>query len=89
MSLIEDVKYSKDNPEEYNIDLQINLKDNKEIKKIDQARASLLTNSVMVSNELFPTIANSIDQTFKKLQMDNSFVLDLYCIWFINIFYFH
>ena len=71
MSLIESVKYSKDNPEEYNVNLDIVLKDPEERKNIDQDRALLLATAVRVSKELFPTIDHSINQALKKLLIDN------------------
>ena len=71
MSLIESVKYSKDNPEEYNINLDVPLKDHEERKKLDQERASMLAHSVKISKELFPTIDRSINQALEKLKIDN------------------
>ena len=72
MNLIESVRYSKDNPEEYNINLDINIKKNsEEEKKIDQDRAFLLSNSVRVSKELFPSIDRSINQALEKLKINN------------------
>ena len=71
MSLIESVKYSKDNPEEYNVNLDIVLKYPEERKNTDQERALLLATAVRVSKELFPTIDHSINQALEKLLIDN------------------
>ena len=72
MNLIKDSQYSKDNADEYNINLKIENIDNEERMGIDQNRASLLTHTVRISKELFPSIFKYIDIAVQKLNINES-----------------
>ena len=53
MNYLEQFKYSKDDPAEFGVDLNIN---NKEKKKFDDSHLSnLLSRSIRVEKEIFPT----------------------------------
>ena len=48
------IKYSKDDPSEYGINLDLIQKNFSNEKKTDHGRIALISNYVKISNELFP-----------------------------------
>ena len=71
MSVIDEVKYSKDDPDEYGVNVNVK-KTSKESSRInDQERAELISKSVKVSEELFPPVFFSIDNAIKRLKINN------------------
>jgi hypothetical protein len=71
MNYLEQFKYSKDDPTEFGVDLNTN---NKEKKKFDDSHLSnLLSRSIRVEKEIFPTVGSAIEKVFKKLNLNNEF----------------
>ena len=71
MNYLEQFKYSKDDPAEFGVDLNIN---NKEKKKFDDSHLSnLLSRSIRVEKEIFPTVGLAIEKVFKRLNLNNEF----------------
>ena len=65
MNYLEQFKYSKDDPIEFGVDLNTN---NKEKNKFDDSHLSnLLSRSIRVEKEIFPTVGSAIEKVFKKL----------------------
>ena len=68
---LELVKYSKDDPNEYGINLDLIQKNYSQDKNTDHGRIALISNYVKISEQLFPSIYKSIDQALKFLKIDD------------------
>lgn len=69
VSLIEQTQYSKDNPKEYEIELD--LKGNK--KSENKFDAFLLSSAIQIKKDLFPKIHNSITEVLENLNLDENY----------------
>ena len=71
MDIIEAIKYSKDDPDEYGVNINIKKTDKENSRISDQERADLISRSVKVSEELFPQVFISIDNAIKRLKINS------------------
>ena len=71
MNYLEQFKYSKDDPIEFGVDLNTN--NNKKNKFDDSHLSNLLSRSIRVEKEIFPTVGSAIEKVFKKLNLNNEF----------------
>ena len=71
MSIIDEIKYSKDDPEEYGVNLNIKKTDKENSRISDQERSDLISRSVKISAELFPEIFTSIDNAIQRLKINS------------------
>ncbi len=70
MDYLEKYRYSKDNPE----DFDIKLKDTKRPEILDESHLSnLLSHSIKITNDIMPKVHNCIEQVFKRLKIENQF----------------
>ena len=72
MNILDQFRYSKDDPSQLNIKLKQDPYEKTETTKNTNIN-NLLSNSVKVSKEIFPTIAYAIDNVFIKLKIKNNF----------------
>ena len=72
MNILDQFRYSKDDPSQLNIKLKQDPYEKTETTKNTNIN-NLLSNSVKVSKEIFPTIADAIDNVFIKLKIKNNF----------------
>ena len=72
MNILDQFRYSKDDPSQMNIKLKQDPYEKTETTKNTNIN-NLLSNSVKVSKEIFPTIADAIDNVFIKLKIKNNF----------------
>ena len=68
MNILDQFRYSKDDPSQLNIKLKQDPYEKTETTKNTNIN-NLLSNSVKVSKEIFPTIADAIDNVFIKLKI--------------------
>ena len=73
MNILDQFRYSKDDPGQLNITLKQSPYDKAEVGKSRNIN-NLLSNSVKVSEEIFPDINNAIDNVFNKLKIKNNFI---------------
>ena len=71
MNYLQQFKYSKDDPSEFGINPNLRKKDNKNID--DSHLSNLLSRSIRVEKEIFPTVGNAIEKVFKQLDLENEF----------------
>jgi hypothetical protein len=71
MSYLKQFKYSKDDPAEFDINPNLNKNDNKIFD--DSHLSNLLSRSIRVEKEIFPTVGNAIEKVFKRLDLENEF----------------
>ena len=69
---LELVRYSKDDPNEYGINLDLIQKNYSQDKNTDHGRIALISNYVKISEQLFPSIYKSINHALKFLKIDDS-----------------
>ncbi len=70
MDYLEKYRYSKDNPE----DFDIKLKDTKRPEILDESHLSnLLSHSIKITNDIMPKVHNCIEGVFKRLKIENQF----------------
>ena len=70
MNYLEQFKFSRDSPSEFEIDLSLHKKKD----DIDDSHLSnLLSRSIRVDKSIFPSVANAIDKVFKRLNLKNEF----------------
>ena len=69
INFLNEIKYSKDNPEEYQIELDLK-KDNNNLEVQD---AYLLNSSIQIKEDLFPELYESIMEVLNTLKIDNDF----------------
>ena len=69
---LELVKYSKDDPNEYGINLDLIQKNYSQDKNTDHGRIALISNYVKISEQLFPSIYKSINHALKFLKIDDA-----------------
>ena len=72
MNILDQFRYSKDDPSQLNIKLKQDPYEKTETTKNTNIN-NLLSNSVKVSKEIFPTIADAIYNVFIKLKIKNNF----------------
>ena len=72
------VKYSKDDPSEYGINLDLIQKNFSTEKITDHGRIALISNYVKISNELFPSINLSIDRALKNINIKKDDKINFY-----------
>ncbi len=72
MNILDQFRYSKDDPSQLNIKLKQDPYEKTETTKNTNIN-NLLSNSVKVSKEIFPTITDAIDNVFIKLKIKNNF----------------
>ena len=70
MNSLESFRYYKDDPKEFSFNLIPKKQDDILHKKY---LSNLLTNSIKVSKDIFPSIAKSIEQVFDQLKIENNF----------------
>ena len=70
MNSLETFRYYKDDPKEFTFDLIPKKQDEILHKKY---LSNLLTNSIKVSADIFPSIAKGIEQVFNQLKIENNF----------------
>ncbi len=68
-NLLEQIQYSKDNPKEYEIELDLKGKK----QNINNFDAFILTSAIQIKKDLFPKIDNSINQVLENLNLDENF----------------
>ena len=71
MNYLKQFKYSKDDPEEFGVNINLGKKDNKNID--DSHLSNLLSRSIRVEKKIFPTVGNAIEKVFKQLDLENEF----------------
>ncbi len=71
MNYLQQFKYSKDDPAEFDINPNLNKNDNKIFD--DSHLSNLLSRSIRVEKEIFPTVGNAIEKVFKRLDLENEF----------------
>ena len=71
MNYLKQFKYSKDDPAEFDINPNLNKNDNKIFD--DSHLSNLLSRSIRVEKEIFPTVGNAIEKVFKRLDLENEF----------------
>ena len=71
MNYLQQFKYSKDDPREFDVDPNSNKNENKSID--DSHLSNLLSRSIRVEKEIFPTVGNAIEKVFKRLDLENEF----------------
>ena len=71
MNYLKQFKYSKDDPEEFGIDPNLNKNKNK--SSDDSHLSNLLSRSIRVEKALFPTVGGAIEKVFKRLDLENEF----------------
>ena len=71
MNYLLQFKYSKDDPAEFGINLNSNKSENKSFD--DSHLSNLLSRSIRVEKEIFPTVGNAIEKVFKRLDLENEF----------------
>ena len=71
MNYLQQFKYSKDDPAEFGINLNSNKSENKSFD--DSHLSNLLSRSIRVEKEIFPTVGNAIEKVFKRLDLENEF----------------
>ena len=69
MNYLKQFKYSKDDPAEFDINPNLNKNDNKIFD--DSHLSNLLSRSIRVEKEIFPTVGNAIEKVFKRLDLEN------------------
>lgn len=69
---LELVRYSKDDPNEYGINLDLIQKNYSQDKNTDHGRIALISNYVKISEQLFPSIYKSINHALKFLKIDDA-----------------
>ena len=72
------IKYSKDDPSEYGINLDLIQKNFSNEKITDHGRIALISNYVKISNELFPSINQSIDRALKNINIKKDNKINFY-----------
>ena len=75
---IESIKYSKDDPAEYGINLDLIQKNYADQHNTDHGRIALVSNYVKISKELFPSINESIDNGLNKLNITRNDKISFY-----------
>ena len=75
---LELVKYSKDDPNEYGINLDLIQKNYNQDKNTDHGRIALISNYVKISEQLFPSIYKSINHALKFLKIDDASKYNFY-----------
>jgi hypothetical protein len=70
MDTLETFRYFRDNPKEFDIKTFNEKEDDVVYKK---HLSNLLTNSIKVSKDIFPSIAKSIKEVFNELKIENNF----------------
>ena len=71
MNYLQQFKYSKDDPAEFGINLNSNKSENKSFD--DSHLSNLLSRSIRVEKEIFPTVGNAIEKVFRRLDLENEF----------------
>ena len=71
MNYLKQFKYSKDDPAEFGINPNSNKSENKSFD--DSHLSNLLSRSIRVEKEIFPTVGNAIEKVFKQLGLENEF----------------
>ncbi len=71
MNYLKQFKYSKDDPAEFDINPNLNKNDNKIFD--DSHLSNLLSRSIRVEKEIFPTVGGAIEKVFKRLDLENEF----------------
>ena len=71
MNYLQQFKYSKDDPAEFGINPNSNKSENKSFD--DSHLSNLLSRSIRVEKEIFPTVGNAIEKVFKRLDLENEF----------------
>ena len=71
MNYLQQFKYSKDDPAEFGINLNSNKSENKSFD--DSHLSNLLSRSIRVEKEIFPTVGGAIEKVFKRLDLENEF----------------
>ena len=71
MNYLKQFKYSKDDPAEFGINLNSNKSENKSFD--DSHLSNLLSRSIRVEKEIFPTVGNAIEKVFRRLDLENEF----------------
>ena len=75
---IDSIKYSKDDPTEYGINLDLIQKNYADQHNTDHGRIALVSNYVKISKELFPSINESIDNGLDKLNITRNDKISFY-----------
>jgi hypothetical protein len=70
MNSLEAFRYYKDDPKEFSFELIPKKQDEIQYKKY---LSNLLTNSIKVSEDIFPSITKGIEQVFGQLKIENNF----------------
>ena len=73
MNSLETFRYYKDDPKEFSFNLIPKKQDDILHKRY---LSNLLTNSIKVSKDIFPSIAKSIEQVFDQLKIDNNWIVN-------------
>ena len=71
MNYLQQFKYSKDDPAEFGININLNKKENKSFD--DSHLSNLLSRSIRVEKAIFPTVGGAIEKVFKRLDLENEF----------------
>ena len=71
MNYLQQFKYSKDDPAEFGINPNSNKSENKSFD--DSHLSNLLSRSIRVEKEIFPTVGGAIEKVFKRLDLENEF----------------
>ncbi len=71
MNYLQQFKYSKDDPAEFGINPNSNESRNKSFD--DSHLSNLLSRSIRVEKEIFPTVGGAIEKVFKRLDLENEF----------------
>ena len=71
MNYLQQFKYSKDDPAEFDINPNLNKNDNKIFD--DSHLSNLLSRSIRVEKAIFPTVGGAIEKVFKRLDLENEF----------------
>ena len=71
MNYLQQFKYSKDDPSEFGVNPNSNKNENKSFD--DSHLSNLLSRSIRVEKEIFPTVGGAIEKVFKRLDLENEF----------------
>ena len=71
MDFLDNFKYHKDDPSEFDIDIKKFKKANNELD--NNHLSYLLTNSVKIDKEIFPKVGEAIETVFKRIKIENVF----------------
>lgn len=71
MSVLDQIRYKYDDPKEFTSTIEIVDKEKLSLK--ESHLKTLLSSSIQISKELFPTLAESVDNVFQRLKIENKF----------------